>query len=112
MSIEQFISKTANREQLAAYKADIHAPGELADELSVAEIFLWDFECNGTDIEGRNAYSIQLSLDEQDRIVNIQRVGHCHMCGGQGSDDDLDMFPHKSLEDELELVMIQLVNSG
>jgi hypothetical protein len=61
---------------------------------------------------GRNAYSIQLSLDEQDRIVNIQRVGHCHMCGGQGQDDDLDVFPHNTLDEELDQVLIQVVHGG
>ena len=110
MRTSQFIGKTINRDELAAYEADVHAPGEFDRESTVAEVFLWDFECNGTDSAGRNAYSIQLYLDDQDHIVRIQRVGHCHMCGGQGSDDDLDVFPHKSLEEDLDQVMLELVN--
>ena len=66
MNLEQLIGKTVNREQLKEHEADISAPGELDQELTVAEIFLWDFECNGTDSAGRNAYSIQLFLNEHD----------------------------------------------
>ena len=109
MNIEQFIGKAIYRKQLEAYDADVHAPGEYSHELTMAEVNLWDFECNGTDCTGRNAYSIQLFLDEQDQIVNIQRVGHCHICGGQGSDDDLDVFPHESLEEEACQVLEDLV---
>jgi len=109
MNMVSFIGKTVNREQLTVYEAEVSAPGELGRELTVAEVFLWDFECDGTDSEGRNAYSMELCLDEQDRIVRIQRVGHCHMCGGQGSDDNLDRFPHQTLEDEARQVLIDLV---
>ena len=106
MNIEQFIGKTVNQEQLTEHEADIYAPGEYSCELTMAEVFLWDFECNGTDSLGCNRYSIQLHLDEQDQITRIQRVGHCHMCGGQGSDDDLDVFPHPTLEDEACQVLV------
>ncbi|MFC1762977.1 hypothetical protein ACFL6U_12970 [Planctomycetota bacterium] len=109
MNIEQCIGKPVNREQLTEHEADIYAPGEYSRELTMAEVFLWDFEYNGTDSSGRNAYSIQLFLDEQDQIVRIQRLGHCHMCGGQGSDDDLDIFPHTTLEEKTHQVLVDLV---
>jgi len=72
---------------------------------TIAEIFLSDFDCGGfTDKYGRNAYSIRLILDG-DKINKILRVGHIHMCGGQGSDDELPRFPHKSLEKEAEHII-------
>ncbi|MFC1652773.1 hypothetical protein ACFL3F_03635 [Planctomycetota bacterium] len=106
MNLDQFIGKSV---ELKDHEADIYAPGESDREFTVAEVFLWDFECDGTDSEGRNAYSIQLYLDEQDRIVRIQRVGHCHMCGGQGSDDSLEVFPHPTLEEEAYQIITKLV---
>lgn len=42
-------------------------------------------------------YFCYSDLDEQNQIVKIQRMAHCHMCGGQGSDDELKRFPHGTL---------------
>ena len=106
--MKTFLGKTVDREQLILHEADIYAPGEFDQEFAVAEVFLWDFACNGTDSAGRNAYSIQVYLDDQKRIIKIQRVGHCHMCGGQGSDDDLKRFPHSTLEEEAHQVLTEL----
>lgn len=83
--------------------------GEYDDDYSVAELDLNNFECLGnTDRTGRNAYSIQLFLDG-DKIKKIQRIGHCHMCSGQGSDDELRRFPQMSLEEEAEQKITNLL---
>jgi hypothetical protein len=108
MKTHPFIGKTVSLEKLRMAEAEISPRGEY-DEFTIAEVFLSDFECNGTDSEGRNAYSIQLYLDEQDRIAKIQRMGHCHMCGGQGSDDELKRFPHRTLEEEADQALIDLL---
>lgn len=83
--------------------------GDYDEDYSVAEIFLNDFDCPGnTDKFGRNAYSILLFLNG-DKIKKVQRVGHCHMCSGQGSDDELLRFPHKSLEEEAEQLITKFI---
>jgi hypothetical protein len=109
--MKTFLGKTVDREQLVVHEADIYAPGEFDSEFAVAEVFLWDFECNGMDSTGRNAYSIQLSLDADNRIAKIERIGHCHMCHGQGSDDDLKRFPHSTLEEEAHQVLTDLLSN-
>jgi len=70
-------------------------------EFAVAVIMLRDFECEITDRFGNTDYSLSVFLDE-DRIVSLDRVGHVHMCGGQGIDSELRRFPHKTLEKEAE----------
>ena len=44
------------------------------------------------DMGGFNAYSALLVLRDG-RLAEIHRVAHCHMCGGQGSDEEVDAFP-------------------
>jgi hypothetical protein len=111
MKTRPFIGKTVSLEKLRMAQAEICPCGKYDDEFTVAEVFLSDFECCITDRTGRNAYSIQLYLDEQDRIIRIQRVGHCHMCGGQGSDDELKRFPHRTLEEEAYQVLTDLLSN-
>jgi hypothetical protein len=41
------------------------------------------------------------------RIVRIDRVGHCHMCGCQWTHDVLDRFPHRTLEEGAQEVMTE-----
>jgi len=102
MRQRQFVGKKISLERLEDIAETMLPRGERDDDYSVAEIFLNDFEIDvHTDRTGRNAYSIEIYLDN-DRIKKIIRIGHCHMCGGQGSDDELTRFPHKSLEEEAE----------
>ena len=110
MKTRPFIGKTVSLEKLQKIDAEIHPRGKYGDEYTVAEIFLNDFECCITDKTGRNAYSIQLSLDADNRIAKIERIGHCHMCHGQGSDDDLKRFPHSTLEEEAYQVLTDLLS--
>jgi hypothetical protein len=72
-------------------------------------MYLCDFDCGGQNMDktGRNAYSLEIDMDEN-RIVSIVRNGHCHMCSGQGSDDELRRFPHKSLEAQAQEVLDRL----
>ena len=111
MKTRLFIGKTVNRDQLTAFEAEVNAPGEFDEDYTVVVIYLWNFACCGTDKTGRNAYSIQICLNEQNQITGIQRVGHCHMCGGQGADDDLKRFPHRTLEEEAYQVLMELLKS-
>jgi hypothetical protein len=72
------------------------------EEKSAHEIFLHDFPFEGwTDKAGFNAYSIVLAIADG-RITDVQRIGHIHMKGGQGSDEELIIFPHRSLEREAQ----------
>lgn len=48
---------------------------------------------------GFNAFSIELLL-ERDAIKDIQRMGHVHMCGGQGTDKELKKFPRADIEEQ------------
>lgn len=74
------------------------------------EIFLSDFECRGhTDRFGYTAYSV-LIHHQLSCILNIERIGHRHVSGSQGSDDKLNRFPHKSLEEEAEFALIELLD--
>jgi len=102
MKKRYFVGKHIVPAKLNDYKLDINPPGSYDDEFITAEIFLYNFDCDMTDRTGRNAYSLRLYLDNDYKIVDIVRVGHCHMCNGQGSDDDLRTFPHKTLEEEAE----------
>lgn len=70
-------------------------------EFAVAVIMLHDFGCELTDRFGYTDYSLTVFLDD-DRIVSLDRVGHVHMCGGQGMDDELKRFPRRTLENETE----------
>ena len=76
---------------------------EYADpEEPTFEKFLCDSEDEGgsPDKAGYTGYSIVLQLDQnRERIVEIERIGHCHMCGGQGADYPLARFPHQLVEE-------------
>ena len=104
-----FIGKSVSLEELRNIDADLYPVGEYDDHYAMAEIFLKNFDCDAfTDRTGRNAYSIQLYLDKE-RIVEIERIGHCHMKGGQGSDDVLSRFPHQTLEEEAQDILTELL---
>jgi len=94
--------------QLDTYQ--YNPPGETDDEYASCEIYLNDFDCETTDSMGRNAYSILIYLDGT-QIVKIVRIGHCHMCGGQGSDDELTHFPHQTLEKEAQGILAGLIKA-
>jgi hypothetical protein len=87
---------TGKRVPLDNFRGDgpwaFSSPGRVDEYYAVAECYLTKFDCCGYDRTGRNAYSIQVYLDGN-RIVRIDRVGHCHMCGGQGADDVLRPLP-------------------
>lgn len=73
------------------------------------EVFLSDFVYDGpTDRYGYNAYSVLIFL-ENEKVKDVQRMGHLHMCGGQGSDFDMSRFPHPGLEAEAEKRLKKLV---
>jgi len=108
MKTRPFIGKIVAHKNLRMLDAEIHPRGQYDDEYTIAEVFLSDYECRITDRAGRNAYSIQLYLDNQHQVVKIVRVGHCHMCHGQGSDDDLNRFPHRTLEEQAHKVLTVL----
>ena len=69
-------------------------------QFTKAEIYLRNFACeNSYDTAGYNAYSIKVIVDG-DKIVKLIKVAHCHFCNNEGSDDEVDRFPHNSLEAE------------
>ena len=75
-------------------------------EYTNAEIILYDWHCNDCyDNSGYNAYSLKVIVDG-DKIIKLIRIGHCHMCGNEGSDDELMRFPYHSLEAEATGYMI------
>lgn len=115
MRKRNFLNKRVSIEKLKEYLIDTDCDPEDCDEGSVvkinrqsAEIYLSEFECYATDRTGRNAYSLVIHL-VNDHIYDVERVGHIHMCGGQGSDDVLSRFPHASLEKEAENIMKELL---
>ncbi len=108
MKTRSFIGKTILRRDLRMVDAEIYPRGQYDDDYTIAEVFLRDFQCCITDRSGRNAYSIQLYLDSQSQVAKIVRIGHCHMCHGQGSDDELKRFPHRTLEDQAHKVLTVL----
>jgi len=94
---------------------DLLAGGELGfcsqdDDYQSLEIGLSDYETGMTDKAGFTGYTLTVVLDDV-RVVDIYRTGHCHMCGGQGTDSDLRRFPHASLEDEAAVVLESLLTS-
>jgi hypothetical protein len=72
---------------------------------SAMEVFLSEFPYDGwPDKAGFNAYSIRLVAPEG-RITSVLRIGHVHMKGGEGYDEELPVFPLRSLEREAQKVM-------
>ena len=108
MKTRSFIGKRISLQKLEELAEEIFPPGDYDDDYSVAELYLNNFDCLVTDRAGRNAYSIQLYLDH-DIILGVQRIGHCHMCGGEGSDDELLRYPHKTLEEEAHNILSSLL---
>lgn len=109
MQKRKFLGKRISLEELKGFDANLYEPGDYDDDYKVFQIMLNDFICDGfTDNTGRNAYSIEIFL-AGDIIKNITRTGHCHMCGGQCSDDDLNRFPQHSHEEEANDLMSSLV---
>jgi len=108
MKKKDFLGKAISSDKIKDIEVFKNPPGTYDDNFLVLEIFLNDFTCdNFTDRTGRNAYSLRLFLDGEN-IIKINRIGHCHMCG-QGSDDELSRFPHKTLEEEAEDVLSSLL---
>lgn len=108
MKTRSFLGRKISFEQLEKVNDPSNYPDDLDNKLTFAEIYLNNFECCPTDRIGNNAYSIQLYLNH-DRIVKIIRVGHCHMCGGQGSDEEISRFPHNTLEKEAHSILTTLL---
>jgi len=98
---KDFIGRSVDLE----YAKEYYSYDEFSMDMPFLEKFLGDFDCDGfTDKRGFTHYSVQIFLVGS-KIVDVLRIGHCHMCGGQGSDDELRVFPHRSLEDEAEIVI-------
>lgn len=55
-----------------------------------------------------NAYSLEVHVVDG-RISDVARIGHCHMCGGQGVDDELSEFYSPNLEAEAEEALKSIV---
>lgn len=103
MQVRKFMGKRVSIDEIKVMvgASRFYDAGDHDDtDFAVAMIMLRNFECQITDRFGYNAYSLSVYLDE-DRISSIQRVGHVHMCG-QGMDDELRRFPHRTLEMEAE----------
>jgi hypothetical protein len=74
------------------------------------ERFLEDYNYEEADSRtGFNYFSIRLVINEN-KITEILRIAHCHMCGGQGTDRVVKVFPIKSLEAEASKVMNEVTN--
>jgi hypothetical protein len=103
MQVRNFVGKQVCLDAVKAMAGSscFYEAGDYDEEFAVAMIMLHDFDSELTDRFGYSDYSLSIFLDE-DRIVSLERVGHVHMCGGQGLDDELKRFPHKSLEQEAE----------
>lgn len=102
MQVRKFMGKRVSIDEIKAMVGSscFFDAGDHDDtDFAVAVVVLRDFECKITDRFGYTDFSMNLYLDG-DRISSIQRVGHVHMCGGQGMDDDLKRFPHATLEKE------------
>lgn len=102
MQVRKFVGKRVSVDEVKAMAGEscFFDAGDYDDtDFAVAMIMLRNFQCQITDRYGYNAYSVNLFLDGN-RISSIQRVGHIHMCGGQGMDDELRRFPHRTLEKE------------
>jgi len=104
MQVRNFVGKPVCLDAVKAmvgescfYEAGDHDESEF----TVAVLMLHDFESEMTDRFGYSDYSLSIYIDEN-RIVSLERVGHVHMCGGQGMDTELRRFPHKTLENEAE----------
>jgi hypothetical protein len=109
MRKKDFIGKNIDIDYIKKSDVSYHETGKYDDHPTV-EIFLHDYELvSHTDKAGYNAYSILLHLSKN-LITNIDRIGHCHMCHGQGSDDLLLRFPHNSLEDEAQIIMERIIS--
>ncbi len=69
-----------------------------------AEILLHDFKINDNfDKYGYSLYSLKVVVDD-DKVIMLIKVGHVHE-GEEGTDFELDRFPHKSLEVEANMYM-------
>jgi len=104
MQVRNFVGKRVclDAVKTMAGESCFYEAGEHDDtEFAVAVIMLRNFESELTDRFGFTDYSVGIYIDG-DRIVSLERVGHIHMCGGQGMDDELRRFPHRSLEQEAE----------
>jgi hypothetical protein len=72
------------------------------------ERFLEEYDYEEADSRtGFNHFSILLTI-KGNKINEIQRIAHCHMCGGQGTDRVVKVFPFKSLEVEASIIMDKL----
>jgi hypothetical protein len=103
MQIRDFKGKRVCLDKIEAMAGSscFYEAGDYDEAFAVAVVALTDFNCEMTDRFGFTDYSLVVYLDE-DRIVSLERVGHVHMCGGQGMDSELRRFTHKSLEQEAD----------
>jgi hypothetical protein len=97
--LDAFIGKFVDGKKLSELESTSYGAGEMDDDYDVHEIELSDFEFEGsTDAAGWNAYALRLAVDDDGRIMSIQRVGILRMLGGQGTEDEIEVFPHPTLE--------------
>jgi len=108
MKTRNFIGKRISLEKLEELADEIYPPGEYDDFNLVAKLYLKNFEYQMTHKIRRKAYSIQMYIDN-DKVLGIQRLGHCHLYGGGCSDDALLRFPYMKLEEESYNILTSLL---
>jgi hypothetical protein len=101
MQVRDFKGKRVRLDEIETMAGSncFYEAGDYDEAFAVAVVALTDFNCEITDRFGYSDYSLGIFLDG-DRIVSLERVGHVHMCGGQGMDSELRRYPHKTLERE------------
>jgi hypothetical protein len=105
----QFIGKQIKLDEAKAIATGMGVEFSYDPEEQHIEMFLSDFEFVGNmDKTGRNGYSLEIDMDGN-TIIEITKIGHCHMCSGQGSDDELRRFPHKSLEAQAQEILSRIL---
>lgn len=104
MTKSSFLGKRVNFDRLG----DIFYRENKAGDVHY-EVFLKDYDFEHADQKtGMNFFSLVLRVDG-DKLADIKKIGHRHMCSGQAADSDLKAFPFSSLEREAELILSDVV---
>jgi hypothetical protein len=104
MTKSEFLGKRVNFERLK----DIFYRETNAGDVHY-KVFLKDYDFEHADQKsGMNFFSLVLRVDG-DKLADIKKIGHSHMCSGEGTDSDLRAFPFSSLEREAKLILSDVV---
>lgn len=100
-TLDAFIGKFVDGRKLSELESTSYGAGEMDDDYDVHEIELSDFEFEGaTDAAGWNAYALRVAVDDDGRIKSIQRVGILRMAGGQETEENIEAFPHPTIQNQ------------